>query len=225
MNKYIRVIKNRIPAGYRLVIRINHFFLRLRVKTRGKNNRYDFKQSYISRGKLEINGNRNEVDIHNSTISGLHIFVKGSNNRVCISDGCIMNNIEIWIEDDNNEVFIGNNTIINGQTHLACIEGKKIALGENCLLSANIVMRVGDSHSILQDGMRINESKSIEIGDHVWIGNDVKILKGVHIADEVIVGTGSLVTKSVSQGCIVAGNPARVIKEGVTWDIRRIPME
>lgn len=53
------------------------------------------------------------------------------------------------------------------------------------------------------------------IGKRVFIGMNSIIMPGVTIGDEVVVGAGSIVTKSVPSNCIVAGNPARIIKEGI----------
>ena len=54
------------------------------------------------------------------------------------------------------------------------------------------------------------------IGNHVWIGKDVTILKGVHIADGAIIGAG-VVVKDIPARCLAVGNPAHVIKENVEW--------
>lgn len=53
------------------------------------------------------------------------------------------------------------------------------------------------------------------IGDNVFIGIHSLILPGVKIGNSVIIGAGSVVTKDIPDNCIAAGNPARVIKEGV----------
>lgn len=57
----------------------------------------------------------------------------------------------------------------------------------------------------------------IRIGDHVWIGLRATILKGVSIGDGAVVGAGSMVIRDVPSGALVAGVPARVIRESVTW--------
>lgn len=54
------------------------------------------------------------------------------------------------------------------------------------------------------------------IGRRCFIGADAIVLCGVNIGDEVIVGAGSVVTKDVPANCIVAGNPARIIRKGIT---------
>ena len=54
------------------------------------------------------------------------------------------------------------------------------------------------------------------IGKRCFIGADAIVLGGVRIGDEVIVGAGSVVTKDVPSNCIVAGNPARIIRRGIS---------
>ena len=53
------------------------------------------------------------------------------------------------------------------------------------------------------------------IGKRCFIGANAIIMCGVKIGDEVVVGSGSVVTKDVPSNCIVAGNPAKIIKEGI----------
>ena len=60
------------------------------------------------------------------------------------------------------------------------------------MLSANITVRTGDSHSVTDlDGNRINNSKSVLFGDHVWIGNTVLIFKGSQIGVHSVIAGGS----------------------------------
>lgn len=73
------------------------------------------------------------------------------------------------------------------------------------------------SHPILpedRNGLRGAEwAKPITIGDDCWLGGGVIVCPGVTIGNGVTVGAGSVVTKDVPDRCVVAGNPARVIKE------------
>lgn len=110
-------------------------------------------------------------------------------------------------------------------SELAAIEGTEIVLGDDCMLSANITVRTGDSHSVLsaQSRQRINQSKSVVIGEHVWIGNTVLIFKGTEIGSHSIVAGGSVVTgKKFPDKSIIGGNPAKVIKENIDWCSERI---
>lgn len=86
------------------------------------------------------------------------------------------------------------------------------------------MLRTGDSHSVLDlMGNRTNHAKDIVIGDHVWIGYRVCINKGVRIPSNCIVGTGAVVTKKFdTENVIIAGVPAIIIKQNVTWSSERI---
>ncbi len=132
------------------------------------------------------------------------IIITGSNNRIHIGNECYLMNADMCIEDSNGTIEIGYGTSICGTTHLACIEGKRIVIGKECLFSSGVVVRTGDSHSILDsEGKRINHSKNVIIGDHVWVGNQTTILKGAIILEDSIVGTGAIVTKAFEEGNIV----------------------
>ncbi|MGZ4106010.1 MAG: DapH/DapD/GlmU-related protein, partial [Tumebacillaceae bacterium] len=60
-------------------------------------------------------------------------------------------------------------------------------------------------------------TKKITIGNNVWIGCRVMILKGVTIGDGAVIAAGSVITKDVPPYTVVGGNPARVLKENVNW--------
>ena len=78
-----------------------------------------------------------------------------------------------------------------------------------------MVIRSYDGHTICQEGYKISEP--IKIGNHVWIGQGATILKGVTIGDGAIIAAGAIVTKDVPAKTIVAGVPAKVVRENVTW--------
>jgi maltose O-acetyltransferase len=98
---------------------------------------------------------------------------------------------------------IGNNAWIRGNGEL--ILGSHIMMGE-------FVIIYTQDHKISglgYDGIVIG---NVVIGNNVWIGGRVTILKGVTIGDNAVVGAGSVVTREVPPNAIVAGNPARVIR-------------
>lgn len=75
-----------------------------------------------------------------------------------------------------------------------------------------------DGHDILYNGDRINPARDITIGEHVWLADNVTILKGVDIGSGSIIGINSTVTKSIDHSCIAAGNPAKKIKNNINWN-------
>ena len=66
---------------------------------------------------------------------------------------------------------------------------------------------------------KYSDNKPIIIGENCWIGSNVRICKGVTIGDNSVVAACSVVTKDVPANCIVAGNPAKVVKT----DIDQLP--
>lgn len=94
--------------------------------------------------------------------------------------------------------------------------GDVVEIGSGFTCGRDVVIRSYDGHTICQNGYKISEP--IKIGNHVWIGQGATILKGVTIGDGVIIAAGAIVTKDVPPGCIAAGVPAKIIKEGVRWN-------
>jgi acetyltransferase-like isoleucine patch superfamily enzyme len=92
------------------------------------------------------------------------------------------------------------------------------------MLSGGIKIYTTDGHSIIDmaSGSRINSAEKVVIGDHVWIGADVKILKGVNIGSNSIIASSAVVTRDVPSNSVVAGIPAKVIMHGVNWQRERL---
>jgi acetyltransferase-like isoleucine patch superfamily enzyme len=104
--------------------------------------------------------------------------------------------------------------LINNRVSISCFVG--ITLGEGVNIGPDAVLVDSDSHGI--SGSDRPMSEPIEIGDHVWIGSRAIILKGVTIGDGAVVAAGSVVTKDVAPGTLVAGCPARYVRD-VTWTL------
>jgi acetyltransferase-like isoleucine patch superfamily enzyme len=90
---------------------------------------------------------------------------------------------------------------------------KLVTIGNNTMIAGEVRIMDTDLHGM--DGQTAQE-KPVTIGNHVWIGIRSIILKGVTIGDNAIVGAGSVVTKSIAPNTVVAGNPARLIRETKT---------
>lgn len=88
------------------------------------------------------------------------------------------------------------------------------------MFSYGITVRNHDSHRVLNPETKqvLNKPKDIVLGKHVWVAQNATILKGCHIADDSVIGFGSIVTSSCEPGSIMVGIPAKVVKEGITWD-------
>lgn len=191
----------------------------------GRNNEFNFDDAQLNGISVQIRGKNNKIHIgKNSILNSCVIRIYGDDNTINIAEECLVNNATFWIEDNDGRIDIKRKTTINGKTDFSVIEGTCITVNEDCMFSSNISLRTGDSHSIIDDaGDRINPSKDIFIGNHVWIGADVTCLKGVKIPDNTIIGTGSIVNKEFdTEGTVIAGNPAKVVKQHIGWLRERI---
>ncbi|HTB31385.1 MAG TPA: acyltransferase, partial [Bacteroidia bacterium] len=108
-------------------------------------------------------------------------------------------------------------TKINGGVEIVSL--KKIDIGEECLFAEGIIVRDNDGHKFGTNGNVSSEleNKEIIIGNHCWIGQRAMILKGVTLADNVIVGAGAVVAGNFPSNVAIAGTPAKIIKENVSW--------
>lgn len=123
----------------------------------------------------------------------------------------------VWIEPDfrcefGKNITIGDNVYINfGCIILDCSE---VTIGFHTLLGPNIGLYAANHSTDATE--RINGGcygKPIHIGNNVWLGGDVKVLQGVTIGDNTIIGAGSIVTKDIPDNVIAVGNPCKVIRK------------
>jgi maltose O-acetyltransferase len=110
-------------------------------------------------------------------------------------------------------IRVGTNTRLNGAGLMAA---RGIEIGANCILGSAILLDT-DFHSVDID-RRVNPSarvrtRPIRLADNVWVGGQAAILKGVHIGENSVVGFRAVVLDDVPPNVVVAGNPARVVRE------------
>lgn len=88
-----------------------------------------------------------------------------------------------------------------------------ITIGDNCMLAPNVKLYTA-SHPIeaAKRNSGLENGAPISLGDNVWIGGNATLLPGVTLGDNVVVGAGSVVTRSFPADVVIAGNPARVIR-------------
>lgn len=203
-------------------------FFVFRQKIRGYNNSFSFSKSVsFTNTKIDVLGNSNKIIIsEHCSFRNVTFFIRGNNNLIRIFPNVnFYRGGYFWIEDDGCAIEIGKNTSVE-DAHIAATEpGSKICIGEDCMFAYDIDIRTGDSHSIMDSktNRRINYSRNITIRDHVWVAAHCTILKGVDLMRNSVIATRSVVTESFNQeGVIIGGSPAKVLKENIFWDRRRI---
>ena len=115
-------------------------------------------------------------------------------------------------------LFLGEKTTIGENGWFSAAAGGEIHLGNDNMLSLFIKMGVGH-HKLLDQktGKLLTNRVAIRTEDHVWIGIGSTLLPGAHLGEGSVVGASSVVTKSFPSHCTIAGNPARVLREGISW--------
>lgn len=171
--------------------------------------------SIARNAKINISGTlafniRSHSEVKNRS-SGYLII---GNNAVLNIDGSfdVMSGSTIGIMDGG--ILSLKSGYMNYGSKIHCFE--KISIGEDVKISEGVTIRDSDNHTIL-DGKH-QKTKPIIIGDHVWIGINATILKGVTIGNGAIIAAGAVVVHDVPPKAIVAGVPARIIRENVEWE-------
>ena len=131
-------------------------------------------------------------------------------NSIGLIQPCVFN-----INTPGSKIVIGNNVGISGSTICAT---KSVVIGDNVLIGSGCLITDTDAHPINWQDRRLgrNERTNIApvvIGNDVFVGARSIILKGVTVGNRVVIGAGSVVNKNVPDDCIVAGNPAKVVKK------------
>ena len=183
---------------------------------KGENNRVSIRSKRHA-FYVRVYGDSNTIDIgKGSRLKNTQITMMGSNNHLIAEDGSKFDGpVHITLEG-NSTLYIGRNSGLRGVTFV--LKDANITVGRNCMFSYDILLRNTDSHKVLDsDGNVTNAPRDIIIKDHVWLCERCTILKGVTIGQDSVVAYGAVVTKDCPPNSIVAGNPARVVKQDMNW--------
>ena len=109
-------------------------------------------------------------------------------------------------------IEIGDGAQINNNAFIKS-EGPGIRIGARALIGSEGTIYDSDFHDLHPDRRRSGQPSmaAVELAENVFVGDRVLILKGVKIGAHSVIGAGSVVTSSIPDGVIAAGNPARVI--------------
>lgn len=157
----------------------------------------------------------------------LHIgkghFINGS-QYIQMGDNCCFGQ-NAWVEAISNwkgqtfkpSLIIGKNFSMQHNCHIGCIV--KIEIGDNVLLGSKVYITDHYHGEIIKEALSLPPierplwGKPVKIGNNVWIGDNVCIMPGVTIGDNVIIGANAVVTRNFPENTVIAGVPAKIIKE------------
>jgi acetyltransferase-like isoleucine patch superfamily enzyme len=150
--------------------------------------------------------------------------IRAAGGSIRIGQGSLIEGL-LATERPESKITIARNVYVGGGTVIDCIAD--ISIGEDVLVSYGCVITDSDNHSVrysirkndCADWRRgfhdwsTHEHRPVIIGKGAWIGAHAMVLKGVELGEGTIVAAGSVVSKSVAPYTIVAGNPAKIVRE------------
>lgn len=170
-------------------------------------------------------GNYISVGVCNNTIR--FNIVVGDYNRVIVEEyGNIMFNKCLFLQGImGSEINIGSYCRIVNNLKIYAGKFGRIIIGRRCLISSDVLLHCGDG---LAEKSGVDDS--IVLDEWVWLGYRTTLIAGAHLHSGCIVGARALVAQEIPNNCMVAGDPARIIRRNITWhpdimenDINAVP--
>lgn len=132
------------------------------------------------------------------------------------------------------KIKLGNHTALGAGSMIRCVDS--VTVGDYTAISYNVIISDNNNHPVNPHDRMImgltppgdikrswiySDHAPIVIGRNCWIGENARICKGVTIGDGSVVAANAVVTKSVPSNCVVAGNPARIVKTNIDTETPR----
>ena len=117
------------------------------------------------------------------------LILWGRDSSITIGDGCCLNGVNICAR-------------------------KSVSIGNDCIFAGGIQILDSDTHKVVTPDRKtdLDTPAPVVLGNNVWVGLNVIILKGTTIGDNSVVGAGAVVKGSFPSNCVIAGNPAKIVK-------------
>lgn len=186
---------------------------------------------------------QNGKPCHDLVVNGLSITINGNNNKVTIELPVNLVNVSVVMDGNDNifslkttkhrtirhttfgmeggsEISVGSGISAYRDINIVAKNGKNISIGDECMFAREIMVRNNDGHIILDRNTKelLNPPEDIVIGDNVWVGMRVMILKGSVIPKGSVVGAMSMVNKKFDEeNILIAGSPAKKVRSDIEW--------
>lgn len=189
----------------------------------------------------DVSGNR--IIFNGVLDKSITINFRGSNNTLILDDNVALGHLNAQFDCNNGTIRIGSSrgvaplkanirigqdstvTIGDNVSNVAsvgivAVEGTHVTIGNDCMLASQTEIRTDDAHPIfdVRTGKRTNPSRSIWIGNHVWLARRTTVFGGSSIGDGSILGFGSILKGKIPNNCIAVGTPAKVVRRDIAWE-------
>lgn len=174
----------------------------------------ELKKAYQDGHYSDVRGN--EIFYDETVPDNLRITFRGGGNVLRLGHNLLIGQLDIVFGNDG-ECAIGDNTeVLKGYFQVAYA---KLQVGENCLVATDVIIRTHDGHYIFDKTTkeRINRPRNVIVGKHVWLAKGVVLLAGAQIGDGCVVGANSVTSGTFPEDVVIAGSPAKVIRENICW--------
>lgn len=167
----------------------------------------------LFKSRVVLGNNRKQLPVSQNTIN----LAFGKNSATHFGKGVSLGPGVSIVVKDGAQFSIGDHTYITSDSHIEAVGDIKI--GSDCAISWGVTILDDNHHVMIRENATEKSTKLsvTTIGNHVWIGCNSTILAGTIIGDNCIVAAGSVVKGSFPPGVLIAGNPARMVKENVVW--------
>lgn len=140
------------------------------------------------------------------------------NNELCLKNLAVSKELRISLWGRNSRLVLQNSSVVEAKMEITT--NGSIIFGDDCMISFDVFLGQADQHHIFdkQTHKRINYSKGIVVGNHVWVGKSCQLFDGTRISDGSIVAAGAITSHNFTEkNVILAGVPAKVIRNNVIW--------
>ncbi len=154
---------------------------------------------------------------HHTIMSPWYVKISGPNVRIgrcatLIGDRAAPVKIGVWGRGlDSGRITIGDYVLVSPGTRISASD--EITIGDSVMIANGVYITDSDWHGLYDRTVRDEQVAPVHIGENAWIGDHALVLKGVTIGRNSVVAARAVVTKDVPDNVVVAGNPARVVKE------------
>jgi acetyltransferase-like isoleucine patch superfamily enzyme len=154
---------------------------------------------------------------HHTIMSPWYVSISGPNIRIgkcvtLIGERAAPVQIGVWgREPGSGKITIGDYVLLSPGSRISASD--EITIGDSVMFANGAYVTDSDWHGIYDRTNRDPRVMPVHIGDNVWIGDHATVLKGVTIGENSVVAARAVVTRDVPANVVVAGNPAKVVKE------------
>jgi acetyltransferase-like isoleucine patch superfamily enzyme len=210
----------RVSAWSGLYFKIRNRLLGFSIEDFGSNNRIIANRFRSRDCAITLLGSNNTIEIGpDCDFQKVRLTICGSNCRVLFKDRVELQDAFLWITENDSEFTMDVASSIRESRAAITDHAGRIRIGADTVIALGSDLRCGDGHTMYdtQTGEILNRAEYIEIGAHVWITSDVKILKNVRIGSGSVIASRAVVTKDIPPNSLAAGVPARVLRTNVSW--------